>query len=334
MSRTLREDERAALEAGQNQRRRVRHWWRSRAVLLRAESVPVSEVARAVGCSEASVYHWTAAWRRDGAAGVAEGTHPGPAHRRDEAGEGTVEALLVEGDAAGARLRGDRLDGAEARGPSGPSAAGPPRSAPSGARGTAAAGAGSGPRASWGGRTRRTPRTKARVEHVATTVAAGGEVWFGDETPRRAFPPRRAGWARRGQQRVIVVSGRTSRRVVHGALNAATGELVTWGRERRRPDDGAAFVEALGQVRPDVPKRLVWENAPPHHPTPVQAAAAAAPITLAFLPFRAPELMPGEERWRLGTAVVAANRVYATVQEPAERAVAWLGTLSPFDRLL
>src|SRR5260221_6378223 len=98
MSLTVTEDERAALEAGQNQSRRVRHWRRYRAVLWRADSVPVTEVARALGGSEASVYTWTAAWRRDGAAGVAEGKHPGQAHRRDEAAEGTVEALLVEGD--------------------------------------------------------------------------------------------------------------------------------------------------------------------------------------------------------------------------------------------
>lgn len=165
-------------------------------------------------------------------------------------------------------------------------------------------------------------------------VAAGGEVWFGDETTLREFPPLRASWARQGAQRVVVVSGRNSRRVVHGALNAATGELAALVRERSRQDDCAAFVEALGQVRPDVPKLLVWDNAPPHHPKKVQAAAEAAHIQLAFLPFRSPELMPCEDLWRLAKAVVAANRVYETVQEQAERAVAWLAALSPFDRLL
>ena len=62
--------------------------------------------------------------------------------------------------------------------------------------------------------------------------------------------------------------------------------------------------------------------------------AEAAHITLAFLPFRAPELMPCEDLWRLTKAVVAANRAYLTVQEQAERALAWLAALSPFDRLL
>jgi transposase len=133
---------------------------------------------------------------------------------------------------------------------------------------------------------------------------------------------------------VVVVSGRNARRVVHGALNAATGELVTRIRERSRQDDCAAFVAELGRVRPDVPKLLIWDNAPPHHPKKVQAAAQAVNIRLAFLPFRAPELMPCEDLWRLAKAQVAANRVYEAVQEQAERAVAWLAALTPFDRLL
>src|SRR5258708_6913455 len=168
-------------------------------------------------------------------------------------------------------------------------------------------------------------------------VAAGGEVGFGDETTLRACPPLRAGGARRGQQRVVVLSGRNARRVVHGALNAATGACVSLVRERSRQEDGVAFREALGQVRPaapTVPTVLVWDHAPPHHPKRVEAAAAAAHVSLAFLPFRAPELMPCEDRWRLSKAVVAANRAYAAVQEQAERAVAWLAALSPFDRLL
>lgn len=165
-------------------------------------------------------------------------------------------------------------------------------------------------------------------------MAAGGEGWFGDETTLREFPPLRAAWGQRGEQQVVVVSGRNARRVVHGALNVATGDFVSLIRERSRQDDCAAFVEALGQVRPEVPKLLVWDNAPPHHPKRVQAAAAAANIRLAFLPFRSPELMPCEDLGRLAKAVVAANRVYETVQEQAERAVAWLAALTPFDRLL
>lgn len=67
-------------------------------------------------------------------------------------------------------------------------------------------------------------------------MAAGGEVWFGDETTVREYPPLRAAWAKRGEPANVVISGRNSRRVLHGALNAATGELVQLIRERSRQD--------------------------------------------------------------------------------------------------
>ncbi len=160
-------------------------------------------------------------------------------------------------------------------------------------------------------------------------LAAGGEVWFGDETTLREFPPLRACWAKRGKQREVVISGRNDRRVIHGALRAATGEVVKLVRERSRGDDCIAFLEQLAQVRSDVPKLLIWDNAPPHHPKRVLAAAEAAHITIAWLPFRSPELNPLEDLWRLLKAAVAANRVYETVETLAAQAISWLEACLP-----
>jgi len=171
------------------------------------------------------------------------------------------------------------------------------------------------------------------IERARATLAAGGEVWVGDETTLREFPPLRAGWARAGAQAEVVISGRNARRVVHGALNAATGEVVRLVRERSRADDAAAAVEALGALRPAVPKLLVWDNAPPHKPLRVRAAAAAAGVEIAFLPFRSPELNPCEDLWRQLKATVAANRAYASMEELADRALAWLDGLTPEERL-
>jgi transposase len=165
-------------------------------------------------------------------------------------------------------------------------------------------------------------------------------VWFGDESTVREFPPLRAAWAKVGKQQVVVVSGRNRRRVIHGALNVADGDFVSLIRERSRQDDCVAFVEDLGQHHPGVPKLLVWDNAPPHHPKRVLAAAEAAHITIAWLPFRAPELNPAEDLWRVAKGHVAANRPYhdgddsaTLVQTLAEQAVATIAALSPFDRL-
>jgi len=89
----------------------------------------------------------------------------------------------------------------------------------------------------------------------------------------------------------------------------------------------------LGQGRPEVPKLLMWDNAPPHHPKRVLEAAAAAQIDIVWLPFRSPELNPCEDLWRRLKAVIAANRAYASLEEEAEPAVAWLDGLSNEGRL-
>jgi len=94
---------------------------------------------------------------------------------------------------------------------------------------------------------------------------------------------------------VVVISGRNWRRVMQGAPNAASGDLVALIRGRSRQDDCVAFVEALSRVHSGVPKLLVRGNAPPHHPKRVAAAGAAAPIQIAWPPFRVPELMPCED---------------------------------------
>jgi transposase len=170
------------------------------------------------------------------------------------------------------------------------------------------------------------------AERAAATLAAGGEVWVGDETALREFPPLRAAWSQRGAQAAVVISGRNARRTVFGALRPASGELVGLVRERARTADAVALVEALGAVRPEVPKLLVRDNAPPHHPRPVKAAALAAGVELVFLPFRSPEPMPLEELWRGLKQEVAANRCSATVDELAERAAAWLEGMDGRER--
>jgi transposase len=167
---------------------------------------------------------------------------------------------------------------------------------------------------------------------VAATLAAGGEVWVADETALREFPPLRAGWSKRGEPAVVGISGRNRRRTILGALNASTGELVHTVRERCRTDDVLAAVAALAAVRPEIPKLLIWDNAPPHQPHRVRDVARAGGLTVAFLPFRSPELMPLEELWRGLKATVAANRCYPSLDDLTDRALAWLDDMSDAER--
>lgn len=170
------------------------------------------------------------------------------------------------------------------------------------------------------------------IAQAAAMLSAGGEVWAADETALREFPPLRAGWSKRGEPAVVIISGRNARRTLLGALNVTSGELVASVRERGRTDDVLAAVAHLGAVRPTVPKLLIWDNAPPHHPHRVRDAAQKAGITLAFLPFRAPELMPLEDLWRGLKQTVAANRCYASLDDLVERALAWIAAMSEPER--
>ena len=163
-------------------------------------------------------------------------------------------------------------------------------------------------------------------------LAAGGEVWVADETALREFPPLRASWSLRGQPASVVITGRNRRRTIIGALQIGTGELVSLVQDRCRTDEMVAAMGVLGAVRPQVPKLLIWDNAPPHHPHRVRDAAAAVGITLAFLPFRSPELMPLEDLWRGLKQTVAANRCYPSLDELTDRAIDWLTAMSNEDR--
>jgi transposase len=171
------------------------------------------------------------------------------------------------------------------------------------------------------------------IAQAQAMLAAGGEVWVADETALREFPPLRASWSRRGEPATVLISGRNPRRTILGALNVSSGELVRTVRERCRTDDVLAAVETLGALRPQTPKLLIWDNAPPHHPHRVRDAAREVGITVAFLPFRSPELMPLEDLWRGLKATVAANRCYPTLEELAQRALDWLDAMSDDDRL-
>jgi len=163
-------------------------------------------------------------------------------------------------------------------------------------------------------------------------LAAGGEVWVADETALREFPPLRAGWSLRGVPASVVITGRNRRRTIIGALQVETGELLTLVQDRCRTAEMVEAMLVLGAVRPQVPKLLIWDNAPPHHPHRVRDAAAEAGITLAFLPFRSPELMPLEELWRGLKQTVAANRCYPSLDELTDRAIDWLSAMSNEDR--
>jgi transposase len=103
----LTDAQRTELEAAMAAEKRVRRWKRYRAILLRGEGLSVPAVARTLGCSQASVYAWTASWREQGVAGLAEGEHRGGPVKLGPA----AETLLTELLASDPQQQGHRATG-------------------------------------------------------------------------------------------------------------------------------------------------------------------------------------------------------------------------------
>lgn len=92
---TLTDDQRTALTTAAASERRVRRWKRARAILLRGEGLSVPAVAQTLGCSQASIYAWSARWRQEGVAGLREGEHRGGPVKLGPAAESMLTDLLA-----------------------------------------------------------------------------------------------------------------------------------------------------------------------------------------------------------------------------------------------
>src|SRR5438309_998579 len=66
-----------------------------------------------------------------------------------------------------------------------------------------------------------------------------------DETDLRLFPPLHAGWARRGAEAPVPISGGNAKRVLFGALNIETGGRLFLARRQGRAVDFEDFLEEL-----------------------------------------------------------------------------------------
>lgn len=323
----LTKEQREELEGASRQARRVRQWGRYQAILRLDDGESVPTIARALDVGKSTVRKWQQQWQQRGMAGIRERFLPGAPRQVPPPAETQIRTWL-----AGSPLD----DGFTAT------------NWTITLLGTALARTGTLVSPSTLRRTLKrlgyrwkrpkyvidrpdpdhAEKQEAVVTQATAMLARGGELWDGDETTTREFPPLRAAWSLVGVQAVVPLTGNNPRRVLFGGLNLLTGELVTVTRERSRGEDVVAWVEALGKLRPEVPKLLIWDNAPAHKTRAVREALAAANIEVASLPFRSPELNPIEDLWRHLKAHVVANRVYGDRRQTGRRG----GRLAPWPQ--
>src|SRR5438552_775550 len=154
-----------------------------------------------------------------------------------------------------------------------------------------------------------------------------------DETDLRLFPPLRAGWARRGEEAPVPISGGNAKRVLFGALNIETGGRLFLACRQGR---GVDFEDFLEEVRGHYRGRhvaLLLDEDSSHTAQASQDTAAELGIELLWLPVRSPHLNPMDHLWRHGKEVLSANHQYASIDTQVDWFIAYLDGLSAYEAL-
>jgi transposase len=154
-----------------------------------------------------------------------------------------------------------------------------------------------------------------------------------DETDLRLFPPLAAGWAKRGEEAPVPISGFNAKRVVFGAIDIDTGGRALLVRPRQRGADFEEFLDDLHGFYRGRHVALLLDEDSSHTAADSRDAAEDLGIELLWLPKRSPHLNPMDHLWRHGKRVVSANHQYASIDEQVGRFVRYLGSLSAHDAL-
>ncbi len=154
-----------------------------------------------------------------------------------------------------------------------------------------------------------------------------------DETDLRLFPPLRAGWALRGKEAPVPISGHNAKRVLWGAINLDTGRRVFRSSRQGRGVDFEAFLDEVRWAYRGCYVALVLDEDSSHTAGNSVETAADLDIELLPLPKRSPHLNPMDHLWRHGKQVMSANYQYASIDLQVERFIGYLISLSAFRAL-
>jgi len=154
-----------------------------------------------------------------------------------------------------------------------------------------------------------------------------------DETDLRLFPPLRAGWARRGEEAPVPISGSNAKRVLFGAINIETGHRLFQASRRQRGVDFEDFLEEVRSCYRGRHVAMLVDEDSSHTAEDSQAAADDLGIELLWLPKRSPELNPMDHLWRHGKEVLSANHQYDSIDTQVDWFIAYLSGLSAYEAL-
>ena len=155
-----------------------------------------------------------------------------------------------------------------------------------------------------------------------------------DEVIITETPPLYCCYGRVGQQVCVPITGNRAKRIIHGALNIGTGDLLLLITEIWDALTTQHFLQMIRQHWRGWQIILFEDRGTPHRAEDSLDLAAELGIEIRFLPRACPELNVMDHLFRAVKGRGVANRPTVTIDQSADAACRYLYAMSRRERLL
>jgi len=153
-----------------------------------------------------------------------------------------------------------------------------------------------------------------------------------DEVIITETPPLYSCYGRRGQQVEVPISGNRTKRILHGAINIATGDVALLISFEWTQQTHQIFLRTLRKHWRGWHIILFEDRGSPHTAGESRMLAENLHIELRFLPRATPELNAMDHLWRWVKGRGLSNRATLSIDESANQACQYIFDLSRHER--
>lgn len=161
------------------------------------------------------------------------------------------------------------------------------------------------------------PQLKKKLNAILGVLSSrvpGNHVLYEDEEDIHLLPAIRALWMKKGKQVRIPTPGTNRKKSIFGALDIRTGKWLDRIFDWKRTEQFIEFLNYVTSFYPTGKIHIILDSFSIHKAKAVQEWLASHPrVRLYHLPCYMPQLNPVEKIWWRLKAVVAANRLYGTM---------------------
>jgi transposase len=154
-----------------------------------------------------------------------------------------------------------------------------------------------------------------------------------DETIITETPPLYACYGRIGEQVCVPITGNRTKRVLHGALNVWSGEVLLLITNEWVQETHQYFLRMIRTHWQGWHIVLFEDLGSPHTADDSLALAQDLAIELRFLPKATPKLNAMDQLWRRAKGRIVASRMTRSIDDSVDRVCRYILALSPHDRL-